>query len=844
MEEKYFTDSDLKLSTYAKRIRHIKGLCIKNLSYKCADINHLEVYFSLHRNATSAHFYKSESVRGTVNAGWRSIDIRHVPWYYTAPSQVCLRIWVKDGDSLPKVHLEFDLDLQMLILSSAQTTARVADSCGETTPSDLLTVEMFGSTFGLPSSIQRDEFLYISTEQTPKVSYSTNQLSRLQTVLRALRQTEQQMSRVKEGIHEQMVERKSMTHMLEQVEASRVRVSSIRSKLEQRRRVLQTKRSRVAVRRVETSKREKEMDYSQKMMQEDDGRFADVKSDYYNARERLLKGNALLSQRQKQLVHELSLIYPIEQMIDGRYTIAGVFLPNAEQVSSQNELASSTSQGYTAHLVSMLSHFLQLPLEYPINFQGSRSLIYDMARPTPLLPSQKDRSLPLYSRGKDKKLFVYAAQLLNKNIENLRHAYELPTKDPKLTLRNLKDFLHCKFDVGVVSQPQQESCSPPAALLRATSITHLRHPSLATLGRSQTMTTDWSNTTSNYPNDEYSSDETHSKPSEPLAHSFYRNSSPLTLPNEHIPPNQQGDSPLPTIPLLKKSISFDSIKHNGSGSLSDSSQRDACLKYEKVEEVEQKVSNDSLKLLSDNERQVSADNNNHQKTLESSLHTVCEDRGESTDNNKKGLDSNSSPKVTDCNDPFVAGDTCQQVNTGSCQEATSVNNANVTNEDGKLVSFSDAPDRSDYDNTQKVLASHSSTSATHSRNTDQVDSIIKNVSTNDSPADCQSPHNILDANISQTTSTCAAMPKQLSTSDRAIDEKHGLTVEDIEDASQEAVHNESEHVNGESNVGLCNNSGIVEPISESADDRNEQLADSIKTRSETNGSTLTDSITL
>lgn len=55
---------------------------------------------------------------------------------------------------------------------------------------------------------------------------------------------------------------------------------------------------------------------------------------------------------------------------------------------------------------------------------------------------------PLYSRGKDKKLFQYAAFLLNKNIENLRYILDLHTKDLKSTLRNLKDMLHNKFGVG------------------------------------------------------------------------------------------------------------------------------------------------------------------------------------------------------------------------------------------------------------------------------------------------------------------------------------------------------------------------------------------------------------
>jgi len=57
---------------------------------------------------------------------------------------------------------------------------------------------------------------------------------------------------------------------------------------------------------------------------------------------------------------------------------------------------------------------------------------------------------PLYSRGKDKKLFLHATFLLNRNIENLRYSQDLHTKDPKLTLRNLKDLFETKFGVGLV----------------------------------------------------------------------------------------------------------------------------------------------------------------------------------------------------------------------------------------------------------------------------------------------------------------------------------------------------------------------------------------------------------
>lgn len=82
------------------------------------------------------------------------------------------------------------------------------------------------------------------------------------------------------------------------------------------------------------------------------------------------------------------------QMQDGRYTIAGVCLPNPESISSQNELANSTALGHCVHMIQMLSKFLEIPLEYPMEYRGSRSLIFDMVRPANQISSalQKDRS--------------------------------------------------------------------------------------------------------------------------------------------------------------------------------------------------------------------------------------------------------------------------------------------------------------------------------------------------------------------------------------------------------------------------------------------------------------------
>lgn len=152
-------------------------------------------------------------------------------------------------------------------------------------------------------------------------------------------------------------------------------------------------------------------------------------------------------------------------MPDNKYTICGVHLPNSEDFAGSDEVVISVALGFVAHLVQMISIFLQVPLRYPIIHVGSRSKIVDhVAEKIP----DKDREwvtlsrhypctnihvlsptvlvalcrFPLFSRGKDKLQFNYGVYLLNKNIAQLRWYFNLPTQDLRATLPNLNALLH------------------------------------------------------------------------------------------------------------------------------------------------------------------------------------------------------------------------------------------------------------------------------------------------------------------------------------------------------------------------------------------------------------------
>ncbi|KAH9454704.1 hypothetical protein MJO28_007712 [Puccinia striiformis f. sp. tritici] len=95
----------------------------------------------------------------------------------------------------------------------------------------------------------------------------------------------------------------------------------------------------------------------------------------------------------------------------------------------------STALGFVAHLVQLLALYLAVPLLYPVNFLGSRSLVSDLVSRIP-----GPRSFPLYFKGVDRFRFEYAVFLLNKNIEQIMYHQKVVVSDLKHTLPNLKNL--------------------------------------------------------------------------------------------------------------------------------------------------------------------------------------------------------------------------------------------------------------------------------------------------------------------------------------------------------------------------------------------------------------------
>lgn len=113
----------------------------------------------------------------------------------------------------------------------------------------------------------------------------------------------------------------------------------------------------------------------------------------------------------------------------------------------------ASALGYVAHVVSLISSYLYVPLRYPLRFKGSRSYIYDhtsivenvtsdlMGSAASLSTSSKPVDFPLFLDDQDTTRAAYAIFLLNKDLEQLLNCIGVESLGPRHILPNLKELM-------------------------------------------------------------------------------------------------------------------------------------------------------------------------------------------------------------------------------------------------------------------------------------------------------------------------------------------------------------------------------------------------------------------
>lgn len=425
----------VELTSQQRRLRHLRSIAARNIVNKNGSPL-LDTYFTLHLcigDRISRDFYKSEVIRDSLNPTWRSLDFGMLPDLLdTSVSCFVVRIW---GGQEEQYHLliEWKVNLDGLRYTGQQIRSR--------NPNEIifgLNDGYYAADFDHKDQSERKKNSLLQVDQSSvRNSYSVFSLLRLHTAQRAIKQTQVTVQKIGKEIEEKLRTTATCTERKKERECMQLRIAVLRSELQRQRKALGREIDLRQKERAQLQKKEEAFSAQHESLKEEKESLTKLQKECTAKREQFLKSNAQLTFRCRQLLSELSYIYPIDVANQSDYVICGVKLPNSEDFQAKDDGSVAVALGYTSHLVLMISCFLQIPLRYPVIHKGSRSSIKDTI--TDRL-TEKEREFPLYPRG-ERFHFEYGVYLLNKNIAQLRYQHGLTTPDLQQTLPNLKNFL-------------------------------------------------------------------------------------------------------------------------------------------------------------------------------------------------------------------------------------------------------------------------------------------------------------------------------------------------------------------------------------------------------------------
>ncbi|XP_044078581.1 UV radiation resistance-associated gene protein [Siniperca chuatsi] len=425
----------VELTSQQRRLRHLRSIAARNIVNKNGSPL-LDTYFTLHLcigDRISRDFYKSEVIRDSLNPTWRSLDFGMLPDLLdTSVSCFVVRIWGGQEEQY-QLLIEWKVNLDGLRYTGQQIRSR--------NPNEIifgLNDGYYAADFDHKDQSERKKNSLLQVDQSSvRNSYSVFSLLRLHTAQRAIKQTQVTVQKIGKEIEEKLRTTATCTERKKERECMQLRIVVLRSELQRQRKALGRETDLRQKERAQLQKKEEVFSAQHESLKEEKESLTKLQKECTAKREQFLKSNAQLTFRCRQLLSELSYIYPIDVANQSDYVICGVKLPNSEDFQAKDDGSVAVALGYTSHLVLMISCFLQVPLRYPVIHKGSRSSIKDTI--TDRL-TEKEREFPLYPRG-ERFHFEYGVYLLNKNIAQLRYQHGLTTPDLQQTLPNLKNFL-------------------------------------------------------------------------------------------------------------------------------------------------------------------------------------------------------------------------------------------------------------------------------------------------------------------------------------------------------------------------------------------------------------------
>ncbi|XP_026545239.1 UV radiation resistance-associated gene protein isoform X2 [Notechis scutatus] len=394
----------VELPSQQRRLRHLRNIAARNIVNRNG-YRLLDTYFTLHlcdNINICKEFYKSEVIKNSLNPTWRSLDFGLMP------------------DRL-------DTSVSCFVIHARSPNEIIFG----------LNDGYYGALYERKGVSEIQKNLQVDPNCV-RNSYDVFSLLRLHRAQCAIKQTQVTVQKIGREIEEKLRLTSTSNELKKESECLQLKILVLQNELERQKRALGREVALLHKEQSALLERGKVFEEEHSKLLLDKEPLQELRKECTAKREQFLKTNAQLTIRRRQLLSELSCIYPIDTNDQEDYFICGVKLPNSENFQAKDDGSIAVALGYTAHLVSMISYFLQVPLRYPILHKGSRSAIKDNINDK---LTEKEREFPLYLKGGEKLQFDYGVFLLNKNIAQLRYQHGLGTPDLRQTLPNLKNFL-------------------------------------------------------------------------------------------------------------------------------------------------------------------------------------------------------------------------------------------------------------------------------------------------------------------------------------------------------------------------------------------------------------------
>ncbi|KAM9173858.1 UV radiation resistance-associated gene protein isoform 2-T2 [Pangshura tecta] len=396
----------VELPSQQRRLRHLRNIAARNIVNRNG-YRLLDTYFTLHlcdNTKICKEFYRSEVIKNSLNPTWRSLDFGIMP------------------DRL-------DTSVSCFLIHARNPNEIIFG----------LNDGYYGASFEQKdhSGTQKSSLLQVD-QNCVRNSYDVFSLLRLHRAQCAIKQTQVTVQKIGREIEEKLRLTSTSNELKKKSECLQLKILVLRHELERQKKALGREVALLHKEQNMLLDKGKAFETEYQRLQMHKESLHELRKECTAKRELFLKTNAQLTIRCRQLLSELSYIYSIDLNDQKDYFVCGVKLPNSEDFQAKDDGSIAVALGYTAHLVSMISFFLQVPLRYPIIHKGSRSAIKDNINDK---LTEKEREFPLYPKGGERLQFDYGVYLLNKNIAQLRYQHGLGTPDLRQTLPNLKNFM-------------------------------------------------------------------------------------------------------------------------------------------------------------------------------------------------------------------------------------------------------------------------------------------------------------------------------------------------------------------------------------------------------------------